>query len=111
MNCIFCKIANHQQESDIVYEDEKIIVFKDINPHTLIHFLITPKKHIKSINHLKEDDRNLISDMVFLSKKLAKEYGIAGKGYRLVFHVGRGGGQIIDHLHLHLMGGGEIVNE
>ncbi len=111
MDCIFCKIANHQQKADIVYEDKNIIVFKDINPQTQVHFLITSKKHIESINHLEEDDKNLISEMIFLSKKLAQEQGIDAKGYRLVFHVGRGGGQIIDHLHLHLMGGGEITNE
>ncbi len=110
MECIFCKIISHQQEADIVYENEQFIVFKDINPKALIHFLIVPKKHIKTINDLKEEDRELVSEMIFLAKKLAIEQEIVEKGYSLTFNVGRGGGQIIDHIHLHLMSG-EIKNE
>ena len=106
--CLFCQIANHQQKADIVYENEELIVFKDINPKTLVHLLIVPKKHIKSINELIEKDKDLVSQMIFLAKDLAQRQGIAEKGYRLTFNVGRGGGQLIDHLHLHLMGGGEI---
>ena len=106
--CLFCQIANHQQKADIVYENEELIVFKDINPKTLIHLLIVPKKHIKSINELIEKDKDLVSQMIFLAKDLAQRQGIAENGYRLTFDVGRGGGQLIDHLHLHLMGGGEI---
>ena len=106
--CLFCEIANHKQKADIVYENEKIIVFKDINPKAPVHFLLAPKKHIDSVNELKEEDRDLISDMIFLAKKIASEKGISKKGYRLVFNVGRGGGQLIDHIHLHLMGGGKI---
>ncbi|MFH0906754.1 MAG: HIT domain-containing protein [bacterium] len=107
-NCIFCKIANHQQKADVVFENKEIIVFKDINPKTLIHFLVVPKKHINSINELKSNDGDLIIQMIFSAKKLAKENNIDKKGYRLLFNVGRGGGQIIDHIHLHLMGGGEL---
>ena len=110
MECIFCKIINHQQEADIIYEDEQFIVFKDINPKALIHFLIVPKKHIETINDLKEEDRELISEMIFLAKKLAIEQKTVEKGYRLIFNVGRGGGQMVDHIHLHLMSG-EIKNE
>jgi histidine triad (HIT) family protein len=106
--CIFCQIANHQQAADIVYENDAIIVFQDINPKAPVHLLIVPKKHIKSINELNDEDKGLIGQMIFLAKDLAKKQGIAEKGYRLIFNVGRGGGQIIDHLHLHLMGGGEI---
>jgi histidine triad (HIT) family protein len=106
--CLFCQIANHQQKADIVYENEELIVFKDINPKALVHILIVPKKHIKSINELIEKDKDLVSQMIFLAKDLAQKQGIAEKGYRLTFNVGRGGGQLIDHLHLHLMGGGEI---
>lgn len=103
--CLFCKIANHEQDADIFYEDEKIIVFKDINPKADIHLLIVPKKHIISIDRLEEVDRELISDMIFLAKKISLDNKISEKGYRLVFNVGRGGGQIIDHIHLHLMSG------
>jgi histidine triad (HIT) family protein len=111
MSCIFCKIASHQQKADLIYEDEQLIVFKDINPKALVHLLIVPKKHIETINDLKEKDRELISQMIFLAKQLAIEHGIAEKGYRLIFNVGRGGGQIIDHIHLHLMGGGGLEDE
>jgi len=97
-----------RQKADIVYENEELIVFKDINPKALVHLLIVPKKHIKSINELIEKDKDLVSQMIFLAKDLAQRQGIAEKGYRLTFNVGRGGGQLIDHLHLHLMGGGEI---
>jgi len=106
--CLFCKIAKHQQEADIIFENDEMIVIKDINPKAKVHLLIILKKHIKSINELEETDKDLISNMIFLAKKLAFENGISKKGYRLTFHVGRGGGQMIDHIHLHLMGGGKI---
>lgn len=108
MDCLFCQVARHQQKADVVYENEELIVFKDINPKALVHLLIVPKKHIKSINELVEKDKDLVSQIIFLAKELAKKQGIAEKGYRLTFNVGRGGGQLIDHLHLHLTGGGEI---
>lgn len=106
--CIFCQIVDHEQPADVVYEDKEVIVFKDINPKTKIHLLLVPKKHLESINHLQEQDRGLIAKIILLAKDLAKKHGLAESGYRLVFNVGRGGGQLIDHLHLHLMGGGEI---
>ena len=106
-DCIFCKIVSHQQPTDMLYEDEQVVVFKDIKPSALIHLLIVPKKHIKSINHLKEEDKELISHVILTAQKMAQEQGIAEKGYKLLFNVGRGGGQLVDHLHLHLMGGGE----
>lgn len=105
--CIFCQIVEHQQKADIVYEDEQMIAFKDINPKTPVHLLIVPKKHIDSINHLNEEDRELVSQMIFLAKKLAQEHKTES-GYKLLFNVGRQGGQLVDHLHLHLMGGGEL---
>ncbi len=103
MDCIFCKIINKELPSDIVYEDDKVLVFKDINPKAPIHFLIVPKKHIESINHLQESDREIISNLIFTAKKLAKEKHI--DGYKLVFNVGRKGGQMIDHIHLHFLAG------
>jgi len=111
MECLFCKIASHEQEAEIVYEDKQFIVFKDINPKALIHLLIMPKKHIKTINDLKDEDKGLISETIFLAKKIAQEQGTTEKGYRLIFNVGRGGGQIIDHIHLHLLGGGGLKDD
>lgn len=104
-NCIFCKIANEEAPADIVYQDEKFIIFKDINPKSPLHLLIIPKKHIHSVNHLKEQDRELIGELFLLAQKIAKNQGVGETGYKLVFNVGRGGGQLIDHLHLHLLGG------
>lgn len=106
-NCIFCKISNHQQSADIVYEDGQVIVFRDNKPKARIHFLIVPKKHIESVNHLEEEDRDLASRMIYLAKKIATEQDVAQTGYKLLFNVGRAAGQTIDHIHLHLMGGGE----
>lgn len=105
MNCLFCKIANHEQETDIIYENEEFIVINDIHPQAPVHLLIIPKKHIETINHLEEADKEMISRMIFLAKDLASQKEIIKSGYRLSFNVGRGGGQIIDHIHLHLMGG------
>ncbi|KPJ56788.1 hypothetical protein AMJ49_03900 [Parcubacteria bacterium DG_74_2] len=104
MDCLFCKIINKEIPSDIIYEDEKVLAFKDINPKAVIHFLIIPKKHIESINHLEESEREIISNLIFTAKKIAKEKNI--EGYKLVFNVGRKGGQIIDHIHLHFLAGG-----
>lgn len=107
MECIFCQIVKGQQETDLVFENDQIIVFKDINPKASVHLLIVPKKHIKSINELRERDKDLIAQVILLAKEMAIKHKIAKSGYRLTFNVGRGGGQIVDHLHLHLMGGGE----
>lgn len=104
MECIFCKIINKEQPADIVYEDEKFVVFKDIEPSAPIHLLLVPKTHIDSVNDLDENNKELISGLILLAKKIAKEQGVVD-GYRLSFNVGRKGGQLVDHLHLHLMGG------
>lgn len=103
MDCLFCKIINKEISSEIIYENEEILVFKDINPKASIHFLIVPKKHIESINQLEESDREIISNLIFTAKKIAKEKSI--EGYKLIFNVGRKGGQIIDHIHLHFLAG------
>jgi len=105
--CIFCQIAEHRQKAEIIFEDGQMIVIKDINPKAPVHFLIVPKKHIDSVNHLQEEDKELVSQMIFLARKMAQEQKIES-GYKLLFNVGRQGGQLVDHLHLHLMGGGEL---
>ena len=100
-SCIFCKIINKEMNSDIVYEDSKVLAFKDINPKAPFHVLIIPKKHIESVAHLKDSDKEIISDLILTAKKIAQEKKLPG--YKLAINVGREGGQIVDHLHLHLM--------
>jgi len=101
MDCIFCKIINKEKPSDFVYEDDNFIVLKDINPKAPVHLLIIPKKHIDSVNHFKEEDKELIGEMILCAKKIAKKKGLTG--YKLLINVGRKAGQVIDHVHIHLL--------
>jgi histidine triad (HIT) family protein len=103
--CIFCQIARGEKPADIVYQDERLVSFKDIKPHAPVHILLVPRKHVRSINDLEEEDRGLVAELLFRARRLAEEQGIHDSGYRLVFNVERGGGQVVFHLHLHLMGG------
>jgi histidine triad (HIT) family protein len=103
--CTFCKIVKGEQAADFLYQDESVVVFKDIRPHAPVHVLIVPREHIRSLNDLREKDKHIISEMIVRAKEMAKELSIAQSGYRLLFNVERGGGQVIFHLHLHLLGG------
>ena len=94
--------------SDIVYEDEKVIAIKDINPRAPIHLLLIPKRHIPSVNDLRVEDKLLIGELILTAQKIAKDKKL--KGYKLIFNVGREGGQIIDHIHLHLLSGKPAVS-
>ena len=108
MNCIFCKIINKEIPADIVYQDDEIIAFKDIAPVAPVHLLIIPKKHILSVNNLELEDKELIGRLFLTARKIAKEQGVSGTGYRLVINIGKDAGQTIDHLHLHLLGGKKL---
>ncbi|PIX22724.1 MAG: histidine triad nucleotide-binding protein [Deltaproteobacteria bacterium CG_4_8_14_3_um_filter_45_9] len=103
--CTFCKIIRGEKPADFLYQDESLVVFKDIRPHAPVHLLIVAKEHIRSLNDLKEKDKDIMFKMIVKAKEMAKEQSIAESGYRLVFNVERGGGQVIFHLHLHLLGG------
>jgi histidine triad (HIT) family protein len=103
--CLFCQIIKKEISSEIVYENEEVFAFKDIKPKAPFHFLILPKKHIASVNDLKEEDKDLMGKLILVAKRLAKQQGLLEKGYKLVFNVGRGGGQFIDHIHLHFLAG------
>ena len=105
MPCLFCKIINKEIPADIVYEDDKFLIFKDVNPKAPLHLLIIPKKHIPSLDHLKIQDKGLIGELFLTAQNIAREKGVSKTGYKLLFNVGKGGGQVIDHLHLHLLGG------
>jgi histidine triad (HIT) family protein len=104
-DCIFCQIVRGEKPADFVYKDESLVVFKDIHPHAPVHLLFVPRKHIRSVNDLKEEDTQIVSDLILRAKKIAGEQKVSGSGYKLLFNVERGGGQVIFHLHMHLIGG------
>ena len=109
-NCMFCSIAQKESPAEIEYEDASIVAFRDINPKAKVHILVVPKKHIASVTELEENDVELIGRMVMVAKKLADAKGIADDGYRLIFNAGKNSGQVVDHIHLHLIGGGPLGN-
>jgi histidine triad (HIT) family protein len=104
-NCIFCQIIRGGKQADFLHQDESLVVFKDIHPHAPVHLLVVPRKHIRSLNDLTAEDTELISEMIFRARKTARDQSISQSGYKLIFNVERGGGQIIFHLHMHLLGG------
>lgn len=104
-DCIFCKIIDKELPSDFIYENDRLVVFRDINPHAPVHILVVPKKHIRSINDLTEEDNEIVSELISVAKDMAKQESVSESGYKLFFNVERGGGQVIFHLHLHLIGG------
>jgi histidine triad (HIT) family protein len=108
MDCIFCKIVNKEIPADILHEDEEVVAFKDIEPKAPVHILVIPKKHISSINNLKEEDKELIGKLVLSARNIAKENGIFETGYRLILNTGKNAGQTVDHIHLHLIGGTKL---
>ena len=105
MDCIFCKIVAGKVPSEIVYQDEEVFAFRDISPQTPTHVLIVPKRHIPSLSDLSEAEAPIITRMVNIASQLAKREAIADRGYRLVINNGKEGGQVVPHLHLHLLGG------
>ena len=108
MDCIFCQIIAGKVPSEILYQDEEILAFRDINPQTPIHLVIILKKHIPSLAHLTEAESPLIGHMVNTANQLAKREGISENGYRLTMNCGEEGGQLVPHLHLHLLGGRKL---
>lgn len=107
-DCVFCQIANKEIEADIVHEDGELVVFKDIHPKAPVHLLIVPKRHIASINDIGEESIDLMGKIVYQGKQMAKAQGIAESGYKLIFNCGPDGGQVIGHIHLHLLGGKKL---
>jgi len=105
MDCIFCQIIAGKIPSEILYRDEEVIAFRDINPAAPVHLLIVPKKHILSLAHLSQTDLPLVEHMINVANQLAREEGVSENGYRLVINCGREAGQEVPHLHLHLLGG------
>ena len=106
--CIFCRIVAGEVPSDIVYQDEDFLAFRDVLPKAPTHVLIIPKMHITSVAELTERQQKLAGRLILIAKKLAEKEGIAKKGYRLVINCGPDGGQVVPHLHLHLIGGRKL---
>lgn len=104
-DCIFCKIVDKEIPSGIVYEDEHAIVFKDINPLAPVHLLVVPKKHIESLQQASPEDVSLLGHLLTVARQVAEENGVAESGYRVITNIGADGGQVVKHLHFHVLGG------
>lgn len=104
-DCVFCKMASGEIKPDIVYETERVLAFRDINPQAPTHVLIIPKAHIATTNDLQEKDVPLIGELILATQQVAKQEGIAESGYRSVLNCNPGAGQSVFHLHIHLLGG------
>ena len=104
-NCIFCAIAEGKMPARMVYQDDDVLAFHDINPQAPVHVLVIPRKHIPRIADITEDDQNLIGKVIYTGKQIAQQLGIAQDGFRMVLNNGRYGGQHVYHIHLHVLGG------
>lgn len=102
-SCIFCKIANKEAPAEILNESKDVVIFKDIRPSAPVHYLVVSKKHISSIKEVRHEDEALMGHLIHMAKEAAEKLGLSG--YKLVFNVGKDGGQIVDHIHLHILGG------
>jgi len=103
--CIFCAILKKEIPCEMVYEDDKVIGFKDISPVAPVHVVIIPRQHIDNLNCLEQNGVEIIGHLFIVAKKIAKDLGIAEHGYRIVTNCGEQGGQSVEHLHFHLLGG------
>ena len=108
MDCIFCRIVAGEIPGDIVYQDKELIAFRDINPQAPTHILIIPKSHIASMTELTGKQQALMGRLILLSKELAEKEGVSATGYRLSVSTGADGGQLVPHIHFHLLGGRKL---
>ena len=106
--CLFCRIVNKEIPADIVFKNDKLLAFRDIDPQAPVHLLIIPKEHITTTNDLNNNNKELIGELVLTAKSLATKYNIAEDGYRMVFNCNKSGGQAVYHIHLHLLGGRQM---
>lgn len=104
-DCIFCKIANKEIKGAIVYEDDEIVAFKDLQPQAPVHILVIPRKHIDGAMGIAAEDAPLIGRIMALSQKLAERFSVSQCGFRVVVNAGPDAGQAVDHLHFHFLGG------
>ena len=104
-DCVFCRIIQGETPTEILYATEQLVVFRDIRPQAPVHLLIVPKKHIRSVNDLEAADAPILGELFRAAQEMAQRAGISRDGYRLFVNVERGGGQVVFHLHMHLIGG------
>ena len=104
-DCLFCKIIAGQIPGAIVYQDERVVAFKDINPQAPMHVLVVPRRHIATLNDLAPEDDGLVGELVRRAAVIAKDHGHADRGYRTVFNCNADAGQTVFHIHLHVLGG------
>jgi histidine triad (HIT) family protein len=104
-DCLFCKIINREIQGAVVYEDDRVLAFNDINPQAPTHILVVPKRHIASLNDLGPEDDAIVGEMVRRAAAIAAERGVSAGGFRTVFNTNRDAGQTVFHIHLHLLGG------
>ena len=107
-DCIFCKIAAGDIPADTVYDDGEVLAFRDINPEAPVHLLLIPRRHIPTLNDLSEADAALVGRLYFAGKQIAAELGVAESGYRTVINCNRDAGQLVFHIHMHLLAGREL---
>lgn len=110
-DCLFCKIAARELPSTIRYEDDDVIAFDDIHPKAKIHVLIVPKIHVTSMNELPNEDPSSIGRWMLAVKRLASDLGVKEGGFKTIINTGKDGGQLVDHLHIHLLGGEPIAGK
>lgn len=108
-NCLFCRIASGEIPANLLYQDEHVLAFDDINPQAPIHKIIIPREHIATLNELTPDNANIISHLMLTATQLAKQLQIAEKGYRVLMNCNMNGGQTVFHLHAHLLGGRQMT--
>ena len=104
-DCLFCRMVTGEIQPDVVYEDDEIMAFRDVNPQAPTHVLVIPKRHIATTNDLQPDDAGLVGRMVLVAGKVATEDGIDARGYRMLLNCNREAGQSVFHIHLHVLGG------
>ena len=108
MNCLFCQIIEGSIPTTFLYEDEWVVAFRDIKPQAPTHILIIPRAHIATVNEIDTQEKALVGHMVWVAKLIAEREGFSEFGYRLVFNVNAGGGQMVYHIHLHVLGGRQM---
>jgi len=111
MDCVFCKIVAGDIPTEFLHNDEDVAAFRDINPVAPTHIIIIPRKHIPALADLSDDELPLMGKMVKVANMLAQQEGILDKGYRVVINCGKEGGQVVPHLHMHLIGGRKVTDD